>query len=171
MKTLFLLRHAKSSWDHSSAGDHERPLAPRGIRAAPLMGAHMREAGYRPDLILCSTATRTRETCAAVAAELDVHPPIDFDESLYLGAPHHLLETVREAPESADAILMIGHNPGTELLAEALCAHGSPAELDLMNAKFPTAALAVIDLDIDRWEEACTDCGRLRSFTRPKDLE
>ena len=171
MRTLYLLRHAKSSWADPSLADHDRPLNGRGRRAAPLMGAYLREGGHRPDLVLCSTAARTRETLAAVMEELDVEPEIDWDGDLYLAAPQQLLDLVRAVPDTVESVLMVAHNPGTAILAHVLCADGDAAELDLMRTKFSTAALAIIDLEVDRWEEVRSDCGRLRSFTRPRDLE
>ena len=171
MKTLYLLRHAKSSWADSSLADHDRPLNGRGRRAAQSMGTHLREEGHRPELVHCSTAARTRETLAAVVKELDFAPAIDWDGDLYLAAPHQMLDLVRSVPETVESVLMVGHNPGTGILADVLCADGDAASLDLMRTKFPTAALAIIDLEVDRWEEVRNDCGRLRSFTRPRDLE
>ena len=172
MKSLYLLRHAKSSWADSSLADHDRPLSRRGRRAAPLMGAYLRDGGHRPELVLCSTSARTRETLEAVIAELvDVEPEIDWARDIYLGAPNRLLKLVRALPDRVDSVLMVGHNPGTAILANALCADGEEAELRLMRTKFPTAGLAIIDLEVDRWEEVHIDCGRLRAFVRPRDLE
>ncbi len=170
MKILYLLRHAKSSWANPSLADHDRPLNGRGRRAAPLMGAYLRDGGHRPELVLCSTAARTRETLATVVQELDVEPEIDWDRDIYLAAPSQLLDFVRAVPDTVDSVLMVGHNPGTATLADALCADGNKSELDLMRTKFPTAGLAIINLEVDRWEDVQIDCGRLRSFTRPRDL-
>ena len=171
MKTLYLLRHAKSSWADSSLADHDRPLSGRGRRAAPLTGGYLRDGGHRPELVLCSTSARTRETLEAVIGELDVEPEIDWDGDIYFGTPRRLLELVRALPDRVDSVLMVGHNPGTAILADALCADGGEAELRLMRAKFPTAGLAIINLEVDRWEEVHSDCGRLRTFVRPRDLE
>ncbi len=170
MKTLYLLRHAKSSWGDSTLADHDRPLNSRGRRAAPLIGAFLREQGHVPDLVLCSTATRTRETLAFLLEELGVEPAIDWDGDLYLAGPRQMLDLLGALPDTVESVLMIGHNPGTAILAEALCAEGDAAGLDLMRTKFPTAGLAIIHLEVDRWEETQGDCGRLLSFTRPSDL-
>ena len=170
MKIVYLLRHAKSSWSHGSLADHERPLAPRGKRAAPLVGAHMREGGYQPDLVLCSTAARTRKTLEAVLSELDGDPRVEWDEGIYLAAPEHLLEMLQTAPDTAESILMVGHNPGTGILADALCDEGPTDQLRLMATKFPTAGLAVIELRVDRWEDVRGGCGTLKEFIRPRDL-
>ena len=171
MKTLYLLRHAKSSWSDASLGDHDRPLNSRGYHAAPLMGAFLREGGHTPDFVLCSTAARTRQTLAAVLEELDVEPAIDWDGDLYLAGPQEMLDLLRAVPDTVESVLMVAHNPGTAILADALCAQGEATALALMRTKYPTAGLAIIDLEVDRWEETRSDCGRLVSFTRPRDLE
>ena len=117
MKTIYLLRHAKSSWDDSSLPDHDRPLNGRGRSAAPRVGAHMRAEGYLPDLVLCSTATRTRLTLEGVLSELEVEPAIEFEEELYLAAPSEMLDLVRSVPDTVESVLLVGHNPGTGMLA------------------------------------------------------
>ena len=170
MKTIYLLRHAKSSWDDSSLSDHERPLNERGRSAAPRVGAYMQEAGYAPDLVLCSTATRTRQTLDAVLSELHVEPAIEFEEELYLAGPREMLDLVRSVPDIVDAVLMVGHNPGTGMLADALSGDGSPEEIRLMSVNFPTAGLAIIELSVDRWKDIASGCGNLKEFVRPRDL-
>lgn len=170
MKTIGLLRHAKSSWDDSSLSDHDRPLNARGRDAAPRVGAHMQESGYLPDLILCSTATRTRETLDAVLSELEVEPAIEFQEELYLAAPRQLLDLVRSVPDTVESVLLVSHNPGTGMLAAALSGDGPPQSIRLMRAKFPTAGLAIIELSVDRWKDVVSGCGSLREFVRPRDL-
>ena len=170
MKTLYLLRHAKSSWDDSSLSDHDRPLNERGRAAAPRIGAHMRGAGYLPDLVLCSTATRTRQTLDAVLAELGVESAIEFQEDLYLAGPSEMLDLMAAVPDTVESVLMVGHNPGTGVLAAALSGDGPPAEIHRMMGKFPTAGLAIIELSIDRWKDIESGCGSLREFVRPRDL-
>ena len=170
MKTIYLLRHAKSSWDDSSLSDHDRPLNKRGRSAAPRVGAYMGEAGYLPDLVLCSTATRTRQTLDAVLAGLEADPAIEFEEDLYLAGPREMLDLVRSVPDIVDAVLMVGHNPGTEMLASALSGDGAPDKIRLMSAHFPTAGLAIIELSVDRWKDIASGCGSLKEFVRPRDL-
>ena len=170
MKTIFLLRHAKSSWDDDSLSDHDRPLSERGRAAAPRMGAYMRGAGYLPDLVLCSTSTRTRQTLDAVLSELGVEPATEFQEELYLAAPSEMLDLVRSVPDTVEAVLMVGHNPGTGMLAAALSGDGLPDKIFLMRAKFPTTGLAIVELSVDRWKDVVDGCGTLKEFIRPRDL-
>ncbi len=170
MKTIFLLRHAKSSWDDSSLSDHDRPLSKRGRAAAPRIGAYMRGADYLPDLVLCSTSTRTRQTLDAVLSELGVEPAIDFLGELYLAAPSEMLDLVRSVPDTVEVVLMVGHNPGTGMVAAALSGDGLPDKIFLMRAKFPTTGLAIVELSVDRWKDVVDGCGTLKEFIRPRDL-
>lgn len=170
MKTVCLLRHAKSSWADSTLSDHDRPLNGRGRDAAPRVGAHMREAGHLPDLVLCSTATRTRQTLDAVLSEWEVEPAIQFEEELYLASPSEMLELVQSVDDTVESLLLVGHNPGTGILAEVLSGAGPEESLQLMRAKFPTAGLAIIELSVDRWKDVVSGCGSLKEFVRPRDL-
>ncbi len=170
MKTIYMLRHAKSSWEDGSLRDHDRPLNGRGRAAAPRIGAHMQGAGYLPDLVLCSTATRTRLTLDAVLSELEVEPAIELQEELYLAGPNEMLDLVRYVPDTVESILLVGHNPGTGMLAAALSGEGPPESIHLMRAKFPTAGLAIIELSVDRWKDVISGCGSLKDFVRPRDL-
>lgn len=170
MKTLYMLRHAKSSWDDSSLHDHDRPLNKRGRAAAPRIGAHMKEAGHLPDLVLCSTAVRTRQTLDGVLSELETEPAVEFSEELYLSGPGEMLDLVRSVPDTVESVLLVSHNPGTGMLAAALSGEGPPERIHLMRAKFPTAGLAIIELRVDRWKDVESGCGSLKEFVRPRDL-
>jgi phosphohistidine phosphatase len=130
----------------------------------------MRDAGYLPDLVLCSTATRTRQTLDAVLSELEVEPAVEFLEDLYLAGPSEMLDLVASVPDTVEAVLLVGHNPGTGILAAALSGEGSPESVHLMRAKFPTAGLAIIELNVDRWKDVVSGCGSLKEFVRPRDL-
>ena len=130
----------------------------------------MRDAGYLPDLVLCSTATRTRQTLDAVLSELEVEPAVEFLEELYLAGPSEMLDLVASVPDTVEAVLLVGHNPGTGILAAALSGEGSPESVHLMRAKFPTAGLAIIELSVDRWKDVVSGCGSLKEFVRPRDL-
>ena len=171
MKTTYLLRHAKSSWDDPSLSDHDRSLNQRGRAAASRIGSYMSDAGYLPDQVLCSTSTRTRETLEAVLAELGgAEPAVEFHEDLYLGGAMGMLGLVGSVPDTGESVLMVGHNPGTGMLADLLSGEGEPGRLHLMREKYPTAGLAIIELSVDRWKDTVSGCGSLKEFVRPRDL-
>jgi phosphohistidine phosphatase len=169
-RTLLVLRHAKSSWDRADLADFNRPLAPRGERAAPLLGRYLRRYSLRPELVLCSAAMRTRQTWALVAAELGGEIACRLLRSLYLAPPSRLHNIVQRAPGAARCLMVIGHNPGLAGFANALCGTGDARAQRRMAAKFPTGALAVIRLDLAQWAELEAGRGRLDAFVRPKDL-
>ncbi len=174
-RTLVLLRHAKSAWP--DVADHDRPLARRGIRAAPVMGRWLRDAGLVPDLVLCSTARRARETWQFTRAGLAATaPPVTFDGRIYDAAAIDLLALIREVPDAAGTLLLIGHNPGIGELALLLAAPfgagpgtAAPGDLERMRAKFPTAAVAVLR-SAGTWPELAPGRARLTAFVAPRDL-
>jgi len=170
---LLLLRHAKSDWS-TDADDHDRPLSARGRKAAPEMGHYMRAEGYVPAVVLCSTATRTRETLDLLLSAWKDEPSVNYDRALYLAEWPQLVVAVKKAPASASPLLLIGHNPGLEQMAVGLCrAPDGAAERDRLKrlaSKFPTAALAVLDFEITSWGDLHPGSGELVAFTRPKDV-
>ncbi len=171
MRTLLLLRHAKSSWDDPSLDDFDRPLAPRGIDAAPQMGAYLEAKGLRPDLVLCSPAVRARQTWSLVARALGGTIRVKELQGLYPGSPSRLLEALRRAPDDDARVMLVGHNPGLENLAMALAGPASkPKALAKLHAKFPTAALAEIAFEADSWRDLGPGGGRLKRLVWPKDL-
>lgn len=174
MRRLLLLRHAKSSWDQRDQEDALRPLAPRGRRAAPLIGRHLDGQALVPDLVLCSTAERARQTLELVSAEWDRvdgdGPTIEMRASLYLASPGEMLASLRRLDDAIESVMIIGHNPGMAMLAGQLALKGDPRGLKTMAVKYPTAALAVIDFDVDTWRAVVPGTGCLQSFVRPKDL-
>jgi phosphohistidine phosphatase len=167
-RTLYLLRHAKSSWDSPTLHDHDRPLAPRGVKACALISAHLREAGISPQLVLCSTAVRTRETLAGVEDAFDPPPRIEFRPEIYEASAAELADVVRGIPGPVAAAMLIGHQPGIGSLALELA--GSGDRLEDLESKFPTAALAAIELE-GSWESIRSGSGRLVGFVRPKELK
>lgn len=171
MKTLYLLRHAKSSWDHPDLSDHDRPLNHRGRDAAKMIGSFLRDGGHAPDMVLCSTAIRTTQTLEIVLDQLGTDPATDLDADLYLAEPSYMLGRLRTLPETVESVLMVTHNPGTSMLADALCGDGHVRSLQQMRTKYPTAALAIIELQVDRWKETGTDSGHLVRFILPRDLD
>jgi phosphohistidine phosphatase len=178
-KKLVLLRHAKSAWP--DVPDHERPLARRGQRDAPAMGRWLRAAGYLPDQVLCSTARRARETWQFTRDGLGASPPVSFDARVYQASAVQLLDLIRRAPPTAGTLLIIGHDPAIPELAHMLAAAASPprpgaeseaassAMFDRMRAKFPTAAIAVLEL-AGNWDQLAPGSARLTSFVTPRDL-
>jgi phosphohistidine phosphatase len=163
-RRLVVLRHAKSAWP--DVVDHERPLAPRGRRDAPAAGRWLRDAGYLPDQVICSTALRTRQTWEWAAPALHAAPPVNYDERVYDASVADLLTVVREVPASVATLLLIGHNPGMQGLTLALAGGGLENALLQVELKFPTAAIAVLSLP-GPWSDAAPGQARLTAFTLP----
>jgi phosphohistidine phosphatase len=168
MKVLYLLRHAKSSWDDPSFDDHDRPLAPRGRRAAKRIARHMRAEGIRPELVLCSSARRTRETLGLVSSGWDGEVPVRIERRVYAAGDGDLLALINEVPEEVESVLLIGHNPGLETLALALAARGP--YLGRLEEKYPTGALASLAFDGRTWADLGPGTAELVGFVVPRDL-
>jgi phosphohistidine phosphatase len=171
MKTLHLMRHAKSSWDDPRAFDHERPLAPRGARAARRMAEHLAKSDVVPVLVLCSSALRTRQTLDAIAPSLDARTVVRIDDSLYGADAVELLDRLSRIPADVGSVMMIGHNPGLHDLALDLSGDGDAAALRRLETKFPTGALATIDIAADDWRDLELGGGYLRAMVVPKQLK
>ena len=162
MKTLLVLRHAKSSWNDPALDDHERPLNRRGRRDAPRMGELVREYGLMPDVVISSDAVRARLTAEAMAEALHYAGEILLDQHLYMASPDDIFSLLRRVRQNAETVMIVGHNPGLEELVEQL----TGARQDL-----PTAALAQIVLPIDRWRDLTLSTrGTLMGHWRPKEL-
>ncbi len=172
-RQLLLLRHAKSSWGDAKLGDHERPLNRRGRTAAGLIGQYLKDRGLLPDLILCSTSARTRETLDLAARNWnDEAPPCKYLRDLYHAAPSELLYSIQDVPDEVRRLLIVGHNPGLELLAGQLAGKKSDSRmLGRMREKFPTAALAVFGVPLRRWKSLAAGTARMDAFTLPTDLQ
>jgi phosphohistidine phosphatase len=170
MRTLLLLRHAKSSWQDRRLDDAERPLAPRGARAARRMGRYLAEAGLVPDLVLCSTARRAVETWERAAAELPRPPRVRLERALYLADPERILAAVAGADADVKRLLVVGHNPGFQALAVAL-AGGRHAPGASRIGKFPTGALARFAIRRGGWPQVGSGAAELEDLVRPRDLE
>lgn len=168
MKTLALLRHAKSDWDDIGTRDFDRGLNDRGRKGAKLIGRHIREYGTKWDVILASSAERVQRTLEAALP--DAQPT--FDKRLYLASTDTIVELIQENAGNADTVLIAGHNPG---LQEMLFLLVPPAKenalFDAAATKYPTATLAVFELDIDDWADLKSNCGSLIHFKRPRDLD
>jgi phosphohistidine phosphatase len=169
MRRLLLLRHAKSAYP--DVADHERPLARRGCRDAPVAGRWLREAGCLPDVVVCSTARRARETWQLAAAELGSVPHVRFDRRVYEATAAELLDVVRQIPAGARTLLIVGHDPAVPELAAALASAGAgdAGALARVRLKFPTAAIAVLAFT-GSWPELAPGRGRLTAFVVPREL-
>jgi len=170
MKHLFLLRHAKSSWDEPGLSDFDRPLAARGRQATERLARYIGEQDLSFDLVVCSSAARARETWERISARLDADVPVSYDREIYLAGAEGLLDRLHSLDDGLGSVLLVGHNPDMEMFADALCADGDPVALALMGAKYPTGALAEIRLACERWSEAGPGSGTLESFTVPRAL-
>jgi phosphohistidine phosphatase len=163
MKTLLILRHAKSSWKDSGISDFERPLNARGKRSADLIGRFMKKKKLRPDLILSSTAARARETIGLVLESARLVVELRYDERLYLASAGRLAEIISQIEDDRSQVMIVGHNPGMEELLPRLTG---------VVERMPTGALAKIVLEVDRWSEVSeTNSGRLEWLVKPKELE
>jgi phosphohistidine phosphatase len=170
MKTLTLLRHAKSGWDDPVSRDFDRPLNPRGRKAARTVGLEMKAQGLAFDLVLASPARRVIETLEEVAVSygaLDAR----YDERLYLASIATLLEIVRSAPDEAERLLLVGHNPGLEEIALHLSSGGGTGLRGEIEMKYPTGTVAEIALPLERWAEVKEGAGKIERFIRPRDLD
>jgi phosphohistidine phosphatase len=163
LKTLHLLRHAKSDWADESLPDKERPLAPRGMKAARQLAARLKEKPIEVDLVLCSTARRTRETLELIRPGLG-KAGIKFDESLYGAGADKLIARLRGVPKKVGSVLVIGHNPGIEEAAFLLLGP------ERAPGHFPTGALASLRFEVEEWRSIEEGAAELLEFITPKDL-
>jgi phosphohistidine phosphatase len=172
-RRLILLRHAKSDWTEDLP-DHDRPLSKRGRRDAPVIGRWLRDRGYLPDVVVCSTACRTRQTWDLVSAELLAAeqrtgmPEVTYEPRAYGASEHTLLYLARELPPGCRAALLIGHNPGISELAAGLAE--PPGGTHRSGISFPTAGVAVLEFDGD-WPDLEPGHAQLADFVIPADLQ
>jgi phosphohistidine phosphatase len=166
-RQLYVLRHAKSSWDDPGLDDHDRPLAPRGRRAVDLLASHLRHAEIEPALVLCSSSRRTRETLAGVAPT-GVHL---IEPELYGASAGSILERLHEVDPSTPSVMVIGHNPTMQILTLRLASADNEHDDDLADVrrKFPTGGLATLSFDC-AWGELGPGAARLTALVRPKHL-
>jgi len=168
-KQLFVLRHAKSSWEDPGLDDHDRPLAPRGRRAVKLLGQHIHDSGITPDLVLCSSSRRTLETleCVAPGGEVLIEP------ELYAASASEIIERLRQVPDEVGSVMVIGHNPASQTLVLRLVgddpAGSDGSYLSDVQRKFPTGALATLSFNC-AWSELAPGRAQLAAYVRPKSL-
>ncbi|MBT3358779.1 MAG: histidine phosphatase family protein [Rhodospirillales bacterium] len=171
MKTIYLLRHAKSSWKDPTLADFDRPLNKRGKRAAKNMAVYLGGHNPRPELVLCSAAKRTVSTLEKVQAQFDGDLPAVIDDALYHADASVWVRRLRALDDAVGAVMIVGHNPGMEELAHFLAGSGDEEAYSRMAVKFPTAALAVLQTDIAHWRDIERDGAQLIAFVSPHDLE
>jgi phosphohistidine phosphatase len=172
LRRLILFRHAKAEPGGPELDDHDRALTERGIADAAAMAAYIRHKAYVPGRILCSTAVRTRQTVEPLLKEFPL--PVEWLSALYLAPAGKIVALAQDADASDSVLMLVGHNPGLEQAAAMLARDPvKPREQDmhgLLEEKFPTAALAVLDFDIASWTRLCPCSGKLVDFVRPRDL-
>jgi phosphohistidine phosphatase len=168
MKRLYLMRHAKSDWHGPSTDDHDRPLSDRGRRAGAAVAAYMQDSDVRPELVLCSSARRTRETLALLKPAVG-DAAERFEEELYGASAEELFERLLDIPDEFGSVLVIGHNPGMQQLVADL-ARPAP-EVEELVTKFPTGALATLESAADAWIDLRPRTLDLIRVVRPRELE
>lgn len=159
MKKLYILRHAKSSWDNPILADFERPLNERGIKTADFVGKLISKNDFLPDLILSSPATRARETANIIKKTADLQADIKFEENIYEASPQMLLKIISEIQENFQTVMLVGHNPGLEGLIKILTSE---------TQSMPTAGLAIVEVNAEKWKEIKPESGILQNLVRPK---
>ncbi len=159
---LILMRHAKSSWDDLTLSDHDRPLNKRGRTAAKALGVWLKEQGFTPDQVLCSTAVRTRETLARSVGALST----EFLQGLYHASAHKMLDSV-QTHGSGKALMLVAHNPGIAEFAESIV-QSPPAHPRFFD--YPSGATLVVEFEVESWNDVRFGQGRLKAFIVPREL-
>lgn len=174
MKRLVILRHAKAVPASPELDDCDRRLADRGRSDAIRMGQFLKEEGAVPQLVLCSTALRTRETLELVLPQLFAEPVVEHLPELYLARWLTLLNLVRQVRDSVETVLVVGHNPGVEEAVRKLVRPPGDTKTrklhQLLESEYPTAAVAILEFDVDQWSAIDRGEGELLNFVRPRDL-
>ena len=166
MKRLILIRHAKSSWSEPFGADHDRPLNDRGQEACPRIGGWLRDKGYVPDHILCSTAARCVETCERISKVANWTTEPEYSKAIYHAGIVQLIGLIQKV--DGDVLAVFGHNPGIGALAEDLSSGPSPEHPKFF--QYPAGAVTVLDFDIDDWALIQSDTGTIQDFVVPRDL-
>lgn len=162
---LILTRHAKSSWDDLTVKDHDRALNARGYASAKAIGGWLSERGYCPETVFSSTSRRTTETWAGIAGHCNGSVEVQFTSALYLASPERMLTILKGCRKNK--VMLLGHNPGTAMLAQALVSHAPDhAKFD----KYPCAATTVIDFEAESWADIAMQSGKIIDFVVPRDL-
>jgi len=168
VRTIILLRHGKSSWSDATVADIDRPLAPRGERAAKRIAKYMRRKRIRPGLVLCSPSLRTRQTLGAIEPSLGKGSLVELVPEIYAASEGELLERLQALPDSVGSVMLIGHNPGLHDLALTLASRG--ADLPQLEQKFPTGALATLVVHSESWANLSPGEAELVDYVVPRQL-
>lgn len=175
MKTVILLRHAKSDWSDSTLRDFDRPLNGRGERAAALMGSWAKREALRFGAIIASPAARVRDTFRTFMGSYGAGPDPAWDKRVYLASVETIGDVIGETDDGQDTLLLVGHNPGLEeFILHHVADDGQSRLRGDVAEKFPTAAIAVLDFPVQHWREIAdghAGSGTLRRFIRPRDLD
>jgi phosphohistidine phosphatase len=169
-RRILVMRHAKSDWSRPGLQDFDRPLAPRGRRAAAAMGVYLLGEGLIPDLVLCSAARRAADTLSLIAQAAGMSPPVEMERGLYMAAADDLFERLHRIDDAVTRPMFIGHAPGFDAFARALAGNRRSADWRRMADKFPTAGLAVLDVSAAHWRDVGDGAADLERFVVPKDL-
>jgi phosphohistidine phosphatase len=162
MKTVLLMRHAKSSWKDPGLADHDRPLNKRGKRDAPRMGKLLNEEELIPDIIYCSTARRAKSTVDGLLNSCDFNGEVKYSGSLYHGGPDDFFEVLSSLPDVIQSVMLVGHNPGMEYFLDLICG---------VKEHMPTAAVAIISFPVENWAEIKNgEDGELVHLWKPREL-
>lgn len=170
MRRLMLLRHAKAERAEPGRNDFDRALAPEGRDVAPRVGAYMAGHALTPDLVVCSSARRAKETWELASGAFTAFPCTTFDKRVYDFDATDLLDLVRKTPTVVHALMLVGHNPSLEDLAALTIASGDHIGRGRLEEKFPTGALAVIDFPVDAWSKVHPHSGRFDRLVTPRDI-
>jgi phosphohistidine phosphatase len=166
---IYLLRHAKSSWDEPELVDRERPLAKRGRKAVVLLRSHLDASGIAPDLVLCSSAVRAMQTLEGVREGLPPETRVEIEDGLYAAGAASLLGRLRGLAEEVGSVMLVGHNPGIEELAAELSGGGDPDARAALEAKYPTGGFATLAFE-GAWRELGPKGATLEAFAVPRRL-
>ena len=166
-KCIVLVRHAKSSWDDPALADHDRPLAPRGRKAVRRLRDHLERLGLRPDIVLCSSSRRTRETLEGIGTAFGRQTDVQIDRELYAADAEQRLDRLQHLDDQLTCVVLIGHNPGVADLAGLLVGYGDPTMREQAADKFPTAAVAVLSVTGD-WSGLQPAVATLDSYWQPR---
>jgi phosphohistidine phosphatase len=170
MKTIFLLRHAKSSWDDVRLDDFDRPLSSRGIKSCKKMGKYLKKNRLIPDIVYCSSAIRAKQTWELVNRIVEKKENVIYEDSLYMSDFSNFINIIKKTKNNFKNLMIVSHNPGIENLALELSKDKNNEIYEKINIKFPTGALIIINFNLNNWSKVDCKKGKLYEFVKPKEL-